>query len=290
MDVPWTTKAALRPGFDVAMISLIPSDTTEYADAVRWRDDEMLRVEVRLQGCAGVAGAFARNEGRRKGALMILAQLDGLDTVDACAAKGERSVILSCSRDFLSGAARQSRTPLPGLVGDLLDGRVSRSVERIVPTLRMRRIAKEMLDESPSARFPQMMREAKALELLCAALDQMVDRCGETRPLKRRDQARIDELCALLRADTGAKLSLSDLCRKLCWNETQMMECFKQVTGLTIANYRHRIIMERAYQRLNTSDASIAMISFEAGYDHPSNFTTAFKRAFGISPRAARQG
>jgi AraC-like DNA-binding protein len=46
--------------------------------------------------------------------------------------------------------------------------------------------------------------------------------------------------------------------------------------------------MDRAYERLNKTDESIARVAFDAGYDHPSNFATAFKRVFGVSPRAVR--
>ena len=83
-------------------------------------------------------------------------------------------------------------------------------------------------------------------------------------------------------------MSIADLCRAVAWNETQMMEMFKKVTGSTISGYRHRLAMDRALKRLSGSDAKIAEVALDAGYDHPGNFATAFKRTFGFSPREAR--
>ena len=47
--------------------------------------------------------------------------------------------------------------------------------------------------------------------------------------------------------------------------------------------------MEYAKRMLEGSEESITEIAFEVGYEYSSNFTTAFKRHFGITPKAARQ-
>ncbi|KQB08598.1 hypothetical protein XV94_13605 [Vibrio metoecus] len=44
--------------------------------------------------------------------------------------------------------------------------------------------------------------------------------------------------------------------------------------------------LQLARQQLERGLVSITEAAYEAGYLHPSNFTAAFKKAFGISPQA----
>jgi AraC-like DNA-binding protein len=46
--------------------------------------------------------------------------------------------------------------------------------------------------------------------------------------------------------------------------------------------------MDEAKRLLETTDRSITEVAFDVGYEYSSNFTTAFKRRFGITPSLAR--
>ncbi len=67
------------------------------------------------------------------------------------------------------------------------------------------------------------------------------------------------------------------------------MRGFKQLFGQTVFEYTQHLRMEMAKNLLESSEQSITDIAFEVGYEYSSNFATAFRRHFGISPRAARQ-
>ena len=61
---------------------------------------------------------------------------------------------------------------------------------------------------------------------------------------------------------------------------------FKQSYNLTINGYiRHRRL-NIARQHLERGLVSITEAAYETGYQHPSNFTNAFKKAFGVPPHA----
>jgi AraC-like DNA-binding protein len=90
-------------------------------------------------------------------------------------------------------------------------------------------------------------------------------------------------LCAILESVESGNLSIGQRSMLLACKETQVMECFKQVTGATISSYRHRLRMGLAMRRLCESDDSITQVAFDAGYEFPSNFAAAFKRTFGFS-------
>ncbi|EGR2430800.1 AraC family transcriptional regulator [Vibrio cholerae] len=88
------------------------------------------------------------------------------------------------------------------------------------------------------------------------------------------DQHLHDEICLKKLAEQHA-MSVSNLQRK-----------FKARFNMTVAHYiRHRRL-QLARQQLERGLVSITEAAYEAGYLHPSNFTAAFKKAFGISPQA----
>jgi AraC-like DNA-binding protein len=43
--------------------------------------------------------------------------------------------------------------------------------------------------------------------------------------------------------------------------------------------------MERAMVMIRSGRLPITQIALEVGYDHPANFSTAFRRHFGVAPR-----
>ncbi len=88
------------------------------------------------------------------------------------------------------------------------------------------------------------------------------------------DQHLHEEICLEQLAERHA-MSVSNLQRK-----------FKTRLNMTIAHYiRHRRL-QLARQQLERGLGTITEAAYEAGYLHPSNFTAAFKKAFGIAPQA----
>lgn len=277
--------ATVRPGLKVSIVDV----AHPMAEERRYNPEDMLKLHIRLQGGVRIGGDHQHNAALSGGMMLMLAQPRDSEKLEIVAAEHERSITIACSRDFLDDLARQSGASLPPIVRNFTRGRSSVfALEPMALTLQTRRIAEEMLGSAQSSSFRHLMYEAKALELLCAALEAAVHRDSGDASIKQRDRSRVDELCALLQGDAGTTLSIGDLCRAVAWNETQMMESFKKVTGMTISGYRHQLAMDRALKRLSGSEAKIAEVALDAGYDHPGNFATAFRRTFGFSPRAAR--
>jgi AraC-like DNA-binding protein len=63
---------------------------------------------------------------------------------------------------------------------------------------------------------------------------------------------------------------------------------FRALTGDSPIRYATRCRLARAAQRLRTSNATLAEIAREAGYESEFSFSRAFKRAFGVAPGAYR--
>nr|WP_281350356.1 AraC family transcriptional regulator [Fulvivirga lutimaris] len=65
---------------------------------------------------------------------------------------------------------------------------------------------------------------------------------------------------------------------------TKFKLLFKQLFGSSPIQYHHKIRMEYAKDELITKRKTPTELSYEFGYSHPSNFTTAFKKYFNELP------
>jgi AraC-like DNA-binding protein len=65
---------------------------------------------------------------------------------------------------------------------------------------------------------------------------------------------------------------------------------FHAAHGTTVFHYIRTQRLEQARLALESGDVSIAQAAYVAGYTSAANFSTAFKRRFGFTPKQSRQG
>lgn len=278
----WIRAANVRPGFSLSMADICYHEGTNDGFA----SGDNLKLHIRLHGRNSIRGVGMPESMVEPDRMSFLAEPE--DRIKGSEVKREerlRAVTIACSREFLAPLLPTMSTP--GIILDFLKAPATRfrHVDAAIPSP-MRRVAEQMMTLRPG-RLADMMLEAKALELLCLWVEGLSS-VRDPAPLLPRNRKKTEELKSLLQTDAGMTMSLAQLSRTLAWNETQMMESFRRLTGTTISAYRQRRRMEHALAQLRTSDRSITDIAFEAGYEHPANFATAFKRSFGCSPRSAR--
>ena len=135
---------------------------------------------------------------------------------------------------------------------------------------------------------------AKAQEILSLSLDVLASEMAQPEHVEHRiSKGDFEQLRAarrILQTEFGSPLKVGELAARIGMNESRMMQLFKRVFGETVFDFSQRVRMEFAAKLLEATDRSITDIAFEIGYDYPSNFTTAFKRHFGVPPRSVRKG
>ncbi|WP_116871454.1 helix-turn-helix domain-containing protein [Vibrio splendidus] len=98
--------------------------------------------------------------------------------------------------------------------------------------------------------------------------------------------AKIEDIISYIEINLDQPLSLESIASKFSMSISNLQRRFKQSYNLTINGYiRHRRL-DIARQHLERGLVSITEAAYEAGYQHPSNFTNAFKKAFGVPPHA----
>ena len=138
----------------------------------------------------------------------------------------------------------------------------------------------------------QRYLESKTLELLALKLEQMRQPevvSNNKISLKSDDIHRLYQARQILLTDIEHPPSLLELARQVGINDFKLKRGFRQIFGTTVFGclYEHR--MERAKQLLDTHHLKVAQIAQTVGYANPSQFSAAFKRKFGFSPKVYRQ-
>ncbi|TXZ07925.1 helix-turn-helix transcriptional regulator [Vibrio mimicus] len=130
-------------------------------------------------------------------------------------------------------------------------------------------------------------REALTWNLIHEAILQ----CSEhkTAPAHIHDaqtESVINELLRYIDQHLREEICLNQLAEQHAMSVSNLQRKFKSRLNMTLAHYiRHRRL-QFARQQLDRGLVTITEAAYEAGYLHPSNFTAAFKKAFGISPQA----
>ena len=224
----------------------------------------------------------------------VLIQPSGMKKIECFPAhQHEQSVTLLCDPPFLeeiiSGTSLLMSTPL----GRFLYGEQK---DMYYWAVRMRpemvSAVKSLFETNFTGRLQQLQIEAKTLELLCYTLDQLSKMWSGSgayeSPLRQRDIKRVAEICEILENDLSKAPTINELAKILSWNETQLMRVFRQAVGTTVHNYLHRARMEKACELLVNTEMSITRIAMSVGYEYSSNFTTAFRKHFGVTPKLLR--
>ncbi|MEJ2763812.1 AraC family transcriptional regulator [Photobacterium sp. MCCC 1A19761] len=80
-------------------------------------------------------------------------------------------------------------------------------------------------------------------------------------------------------------LSLERLAAQFSMSVSNLQRRFKQNLNLTVSGYIRIRRLEIAKLQLERGQITITEAAYEAGYQHPANFTNAFKRTFGVPPQ-----
>ena len=131
--------------------------------------------------------------------------------------------------------------------------------------------------------------EAKTLELIALQFSQLVETDKpEDRyiTLKRDEGDRIYQAKEILIHNLHNPLSLIDLARQVGLNERKLKQGFRHVFGNTVFGYLHDYQMQQAQRLLLEEKITVAGVAAKVGYASPTSFCAAFRRKFGITPKA----
>jgi AraC family transcriptional activator of pyochelin receptor len=203
-----------------------------------------------------------------------------------------KAVGLAISPSFLSEelGLEPRRLPEP-LRAWIEDGVQSFHVEELPFTAGMHQAVVDLLEAPYRGRLRHRHAEARALELACMVGQALISRQegGYEIRLTPREVARLHELREMLTEAFHEPPTIAALARLAGMNRTKLQYGFRQLFRTTIFDYCSELRMQRARELLLAGDLNVSQVAHAVGYDHPNNFTAAFKRRFGHLPSQLRR-
>lgn len=102
-------------------------------------------------------------------------------------------------------------------------------------------------------------------------------------------QALVVSLCEWIESHLDCGIALPELAAISGFSVWYMQNVFRAVTGIAIGRYIRERKLTEAVHRLRDTEHRILDIAVEFGFNSQSQFTTLFKKYFGITPQTCRQ-
>lgn len=211
------------------------------------------------------------------------------------AGQHEQSLTIICSTQWLARRVENARDHLPEALVEYCLGTASEFFYLPITLRSSISTAAAALLSCELTGMPRLMFfEAKALEILALSLDGLIaERAaqnGSDIRLSKLELGQIYDARKILQRDFITPQKLPAIAERVGLSESRLLQSFKRLYGETVFDFAQRLRMEYAAKLLESTTQTITEIALEVGYDYPSNFTTAFKRHFGVPPSAVRAG
>ncbi len=150
-------------------------------------------------------------------------------------------------------------------------------------------LARSLLNQKPGNGLAgSLYTEHLAIEILSASIEelsQVLEDVGaeETIAVTHKND---HQLRQLIDEKLDEHCSLSDIANLINVSTSTLQRKFKAAFGVTVIDYVRQKRLEAAKTALTVDGISIGEAAYLAGYNHPSNFVSAFKKRFLVTPSA----
>ncbi len=141
-------------------------------------------------------------------------------------------------------------------------------------------------------RFSQDLIIAQ-LELLLKYADRYYHRQFLTRKISNHGildqlETHLDEYFCESGDLNNGLLSVELIAKKLCVSPNYLSSVLKMLTGQNTQQHIHAKLIDKAKEKLSTTDLSVSEIAYELGFEHAQSFSKLFKSKTSFSPSAFR--
>lgn len=203
------------------------------------------------------------------------------------------SVALYVSRGFLGPHVESELDRMPEAILEYLKGTPKELILETVPlTGSIMRAVVDIVSTKYLGHLRHTYVKAKAYELLCEVIYLLT---REGRPsgcdlrLSWHDKRKLGQVREFIQQDCVNVPAIAVLARRVGLNQHKLKTGFKQLFGIPIFQYTQQLRLEKALQMLLTGDYAVCEVADATGYRFSKNFTTAFKKRYGVSPKIARK-
>lgn len=200
-----------------------------------------------------------------------------------------RKVMISAPQPWIDRLIRSQPTSMPKLRAFF-----SRHLAtfRFAPNRHLVQTAEHIL-RPPVAMTGELLtlhRNAHAFDILCQACSVLVEADGAvpnqpTAGSRRQSEKVRDYILAHVCEED---LTLERIARAVGISTSSIQRHFKERFGIAVSDFIRQERLETARAALERDGIPISQAAYLAGYRNPSSFTTAFKKAYGVTPKHRR--
>ena len=133
--------------------------------------------------------------------------------------------------------------------------------------------------------YKRVFLEAKAIELFLMQLEQLqAHHCSPLCSLRPDAVEKMHHAKEIALQNFDTPPPLPELARIVGTNVTTLKKDFKEVFGVSVFGFIADVRMEKAKDLLLSGQMNISELSYYLGYSNVANFSSAFKKRFGVSP------
>ena len=147
----------------------------------------------------------------------------------------------------------------------------------------------QLLHPPHSGSLARLYQQSRGIDLLFGLLDTFSPKPVTPAPLVGKRIEQMYYAREILDKRLGDPPSIDELARVIGTNVRTLKQGFKACFGETVFGYVFAQRMALARRLLETEGVGISLVAQQVGYGCASNFTTAFRRHFGIPPSAMRR-
>ena len=268
-------------------------DIPEQAQSQKWNLDFQgwLFLHFRLEGVSREIRPDGRVTTLGGQSFLLSASQGGPGSTREVLGDSWRTVGIACKPSFIQRELRLVHDDLPEDLQRFQDG--DPEIELWYAgdlTSEMSAVANTLLHPSVHKSVRPIYLRAKAVELVCLAIDRLrqpeqVE--SSTVKLNKYDISCLHFAKQILDESRKAP-KLAELARRVGVNRNKLAVGFKHVFGMTVGGYHRELRLQRAYAQLQDPDVTVGRIADEAGYRDAGSFSKAFKQRYGVLPSDLR--
>lgn len=156
----------------------------------------------------------------------------------------------------------------------------------------IRQLAEQIMRPPPAmeGEVQALYRNSRALDIMCLACVALGAQTEAERARPRLASLRRSERVRdFLMENLDKSLTIEDIAANVGASVSSVQRQFKAHYQMTVFEFIRRERLALASAALEQDGISIAQAAYAAGYAGPSNFTTAFKKVYGVPPKLKRR-
>ncbi|SKB41991.1 AraC-type DNA-binding protein [Sphingobacterium nematocida] len=162
---------------------------------------------------------------------------------------------------------------------------VSFSEDDLIATYEMQHTMSELIESKKTGEIRRLHTESRIVELLMYQFEQYNDKSSQvSTQLNDSDVGRLELARQILEQRIANPPTQRELASEVLTSESKLRKDFKEYFSVTIHDYLTRVRMEKARLYLLEDKLSVYEVALLTGYGHQNNFSSAFKKYYGISP------